>query len=45
MGFKASCSVAQGITDVATSRAGLPASRRLLPDREVPLDFPVWGSI
>ena len=44
-GFKGSCLFAQGITDCATSMAGLPETSRLLPTLQVPLHLPIWGSI
>eukprot|EP00969_Alexandrium_andersonii_P294875 13034196-Alexandrium_andersonii.AAC.1 len=36
---------AQGITDVATTNAGLPSDRRVLPTQQVALELPLWGSI
>ena len=45
MGFRGSCAFAQGVTDVATQRAGLPDDARLLPSRLCPLEPPVWASI
>ena len=45
MGFGASPAVAQAVTDIATERADLPPSRRLVMGSRPPSGLPVWGSI
>ena len=45
MGSRLSAALAQGISNLAARRAGLPAARRLLPGNFAPLRPPVWGSI
>lgn len=45
MGFGPSAGWAQCLTDLVTHVAGLPEGHRLHPDRVVPEELPVWGSI
>lgn len=45
MGFGPSAGWAQGLTDVVTHVAGLPADQRVHPDFVVPSSLPLWGSI
>ena len=45
MGFRGSCVIAQGVTDVVTEVSQLPQDRRCLPGISCPMTLPVWGSI
>ena len=45
MGFRGSCAIAQGVTDVVCRRAALPPSLRLLPSNPAPLKLPIWGAL
>ena len=45
MGFGPSAGWAQSLTDLITHVADLPPEHRLHPDKVVPGELPVWGSI